>query len=65
MLGKNPQKLPELFRPMLVDFIDDRHELVLLTEKIDWIILRKSFLHCILKLVIQAIQFVLWEVVCC
>ena len=36
MLGKNPKKLPELFRPMLVDFIDNRHELVLLSEKIDW-----------------------------
>jgi IS5 family transposase len=33
MLGKNPKKLPELFRPMLVDFIDNRHELVLLAEK--------------------------------
>lgn len=36
MLGKNPEKLPELFRPMLVDFIDEKHELVLLGEKIDW-----------------------------
>ena len=36
MLGKNPKKLPELFRPMLVDFIDDKHELVLLSDKIDW-----------------------------
>lgn len=36
MLGKNPEKLPELFRPMLVDFIDKKHELVLLSEKIDW-----------------------------
>ncbi|AZI22601.1 IS5 family transposase [Chryseobacterium taklimakanense] len=36
MLGKNPKKQPELFRPMLVDFIDDKHELVLLSEKIDW-----------------------------
>ncbi|RLJ22906.1 hypothetical protein CLU97_4748 [Chryseobacterium sp. 7] len=35
MLGKNPEKLPELFRPMLVDFIDEKHELVLLSEKID------------------------------
>ncbi len=34
MLGKNPEKKPELFRPMLVDFIDDKHELVLLSEKI-------------------------------
>jgi IS5 family transposase len=36
MLGKNPKKLQELFRPMLVDFIDDKHELVLLSDKIDW-----------------------------
>lgn len=36
MLGNNPEKLPELFRPMLVDFIDNEHELVLLSEKIDW-----------------------------
>ncbi len=36
MLGKNPEKLPELFRPMLVEFIDQKHELVLLAEKIDW-----------------------------
>ena len=36
MLGKNPEKQPELFRPMLVDFIDKNHELVLLSEKIDW-----------------------------
>jgi IS5 family transposase len=43
MLGKNPQKLPELFRPMLVDFIDNRHELVLLTEKIDWDYFEKEF----------------------
>ena len=36
MLGKNPQKQSELFRPMLTDFIDPKHELVLLAEKIDW-----------------------------
>jgi IS5 family transposase len=28
---------------MLVDFIDNRHELVLLTEKIDWDYLEKEF----------------------
>ena len=27
MLGKNPKKQSELFRPMLVDFIDNEHEL--------------------------------------
>ena len=39
MLGKNPK----LFRPMLVDFIDDKHELVLLSEKIDWDYFEKEF----------------------
>ena len=43
MLGKNPKKQPELFRPMLVDFIDDKHELVLLSEKIDWDYFEKEF----------------------
>lgn len=43
MLGKNPEKQPELFRPMLVDFIDNKHELVLLTEKIDWNYFEKEF----------------------
>jgi IS5 family transposase len=43
MLGKNPEKKPELFRPMLVDFIDDKHELVLLSEKIDWDYFEKEF----------------------
>jgi len=43
MLGKNPKKQPELFRPMLVDFIDNKHELVLLSEKIDWDHFEKEF----------------------
>ncbi|PTT37515.1 hypothetical protein DBR28_09810 [Chryseobacterium sp. HMWF028] len=43
MLGKNPEKQPELFRPMLVDFIDNKHELVLLSEKIDWKYFEKEF----------------------
>ena len=43
MLGKNPKKQQELFRPMLVDFIDDKHELVLLSEKIDWDYFEKEF----------------------
>ena len=43
MLGKNPKKQTELFRPMLVDFIDDKHELVLLSEKIDWDYFEKEF----------------------
>ena len=43
MLGKNPEKNPELFCPMLVDFIDHEHELVLLSEKIDWNYFEKEF----------------------
>lgn len=43
MLGKNPEKQPELFRPMLVDFIDNKHELVLLSEKIDLNYFEKEF----------------------
>lgn len=43
MLGKNPQKQSELFRPMLVDFIDPRHELVLLSKKIDWSYFENEF----------------------
>lgn len=43
MLGKNPKKQSELFRPMLVDFIDNKHELVLLSEKIDWNYFEKEF----------------------
>lgn len=43
MLGKNPQKQSELFRPMLADFIDTKHELVLLSEKIDWNYFDKEF----------------------
>lgn len=33
----------QLYRPMLVDFIDNRHELVLLSEKIDWKYFEKEF----------------------
>lgn len=43
MLGKNPKKQPELFRPMLADFIDLHHELVLLSEKLDWSYFEKEF----------------------
>lgn len=43
MLGRNPKKQPELFRPMLVDFIDDKHELVLLSENIDWDYFEEEF----------------------
>jgi len=43
MLGKNPKKQSELFRPMLVDFIDNEHELILLSEKINWDYFEKEF----------------------
>ena len=43
MFGGNPEKQLELFRPMLVDFIDNKHELFLLTEKIDWNYFEKEF----------------------
>ena len=37
MLGKTKdQKQRDLFHPMLVDFIDMNHELILLVKKIDW-----------------------------
>ncbi|MEL7271763.1 MAG: IS5 family transposase [Bacteroidota bacterium] len=37
MLGKSlPQNQRDLFRPLLTDFIDCGHELVLLAERIDW-----------------------------
>jgi IS5 family transposase len=37
MIGKTDKKRQyDLFRPMLLDFIDTRHELVLLADKIDW-----------------------------
>ena len=44
MVGKNNKtKQRDLFRPMLVDFIDNRHELVLLANKIDWGYFEKEF----------------------
>lgn len=44
MLGKLPEKgQRDLFRPMLKDFIDMRHELVLLADKIDWSCFEKEF----------------------
>jgi IS5 family transposase len=33
----------DLFRPMLIDFIDKRHELVLLSDKINWSYFEKEF----------------------
>lgn len=37
MIGKTDKKMQrDLFRPMLIDFIDKHHELVLLADKINW-----------------------------
>jgi len=44
MLGKTKdQRQRDLFNPMLVDFIDMNHELVLLAGKIDWRYFEKEF----------------------
>lgn len=45
MRGKSPnQKQRNLYRPLLLDFIDKRHELVLLANKIDWQYFENEFL---------------------
>ena len=44
MLGKSrPQNQRDMFRPLLTDFIDMGHELVLLAEKIDWDYFKAEF----------------------
>jgi len=44
MLGKTPiRNQRDMFKPLLVDFIDKTHELVLLSEKIDWKYFEKEF----------------------
>lgn len=44
MIGKGPdQKQRDMFSPLLIDFIDMGHELVLLAKKIDWIYFEKEF----------------------
>lgn len=44
MIGKSPdQSQRDLFRPLLSDFIDMKHELVLLAQKIDWKLFEKTF----------------------
>jgi len=43
-MGKSPiQNQGELFRPLLSEFIDMNHELVLLSKKIDWNYFEKEF----------------------
>lgn len=36
MMGKSPEKQADLFRPLLIDFINPNHELYLLANEIDW-----------------------------
>ena len=44
IIGKLPEKgQRDLFCPMLKDFIDSKHELVLLANKIDWEYFEKEF----------------------
>lgn len=44
MVGKSkPQNQRDLFNPMLIDFIDRKHELVLLADAIDWSYFEKEF----------------------
>ena len=44
MIGKSPNRMEqELFGPLLSDFIDMDHELVLLSEKIDWTYFEREF----------------------
>lgn len=43
MLGKNPKKQPESFRSVLSDFIDNKYELFLLSENIDWAYFGQEF----------------------
>lgn len=44
MIGKSPsQEQRNFFEPLLTDFINDRHELVLLARKIDWKYFDKEF----------------------
>lgn len=47
MIGKpNTQKQRNLFLPLLSDFIDMKHELVLLANTIDWKYFEKEFAEC-------------------
>jgi IS5 family transposase len=44
MIGKTPvQNQRDMFNPLLTDFIDMNHELVLLAKKIDWSYFEKEF----------------------
>ncbi len=48
MIGKSPKKDGrDLFRPMVEDFIDMNHELVLLANKIEWSYFEKELVFII------------------
>ena len=61
MIGKSPdQKQREIFRPLLTEFIDMDHELVLLSHQINWKYFDKEFQRIIQTLVSQPFQSGLW-----
>jgi IS5 family transposase len=44
MIGKSPdQKQREIFRPLMSDFMDMHHELVLLSNQINWNYFEQEF----------------------
>jgi transposase, IS5 family len=43
MLGKSPIAQSDLFRPLLIDFINLNHELVHLSAKINWSVIEQAF----------------------
>jgi IS5 family transposase len=50
MLGKSPgNRQCDLFRPMLKDFINPGHELVMLADAIDWTYFEETFKSCYSK----------------
>ena len=47
MIGKSPdQSQPDTFAPLLTDFIDIKHELVLLSQKIEWSKIENELAGC-------------------
>ena len=54
MIGKSPSRIePELFRPQLSSFIDMSHELVLLSNQIDWMTILNYLYQPMLQLRIK------------
>ncbi len=48
MQPKKTRENPDLFRLLLDQFIDMKHELVILADKINWPLLRRNSAHTIL-----------------